>query len=145
MQSEDEREALAAVLERHMAAEGEILEKYHSLSDKLAEGPLSVLVNHIVTEEEMHHFLLRTLSDWLRTPPTPAGTHVRPDADRDEILRCTRALRGHEMKTIEACQSLKSELSGEEAELFDSILEAVSLDSEKHHRLLLSVEKLIGR
>ncbi|MDH3213452.1 MAG: hypothetical protein OEM05_13295 [Myxococcales bacterium] len=144
MRGEDEREALAAEFERHIAEEGEILEMYHSLADKLPEGPLSVLVNHIATDEEMHHFLLRTLADWLRTPPTRVENPAGPAPHSDEILRQTRTLRGHEKKTIEACRGLKSQLSGEEGELFDAILDAITLDSEKHHRLLLTVEKLVA-
>jgi hypothetical protein len=52
-------------------------------------------------------------------------------------------LRGHEKKTIEACRGLKSRVSGGEGELFDTILEAIASDSEKHQRLLETVEKLI--
>jgi hypothetical protein len=144
MASADERKALADEFERHIEEEGEIVNKYHSLSDKLADGRLSVLVNHIVTEEEMHHFLLRTLADWLRTPAPRAETRIESDPDRDELLRVTRMLRGHERKTTEACRGLKSRLSGDEGELFDAVLDAIILDSEKHHRLLATVEKLIG-
>ena len=144
MGSADERKALADEFERHIAEEGDILKKYHALSDKLADGRLSVLINHISTEEEMHHFLLRTLSDWLRAPAPRAETRTGSDSDRDELLRVTRMLRGHEKKTTEACRGLKSRLSGDEGELFDAILDAIILDSEKHHRLLATVEKLIG-
>jgi hypothetical protein len=140
MGSADERRALADEFERHMAEEGEILKQYHALSDKLSDGRLSVLVNHIVTEEEMHHFLLRTLSDWLRSPVPPAEGHP----DRDELLRVTRRLRGHEKKTIDACRGLKSRLSGDEGDLYDAVLDSIILDSEKHNRLLATVEKLIG-
>jgi hypothetical protein len=144
MGSADERKALADEFERHIAEEGDILKKYHSLSDKLADGRLSVLINHIATEEEMHHFLLRTLSDWLRAPAPRAETRTESDSNRDELLRVTRMLRGHEMKTTEACRGLKSRVSGDEGELFDAVLDAIILDSEKHHRLLATVEKLIG-
>ena len=144
MGSVAERKALADEFERHIAEEGEILKKYHALSERLADGRLSVLVNHIATEEEMHHFLLRTLSDWLPAPAPRAETRTASDPDRDELLRVTRMLRGHEKKTTEACRGLKSRLSDHEGELFDAILDAIILDSEKHHRLLATVEKLIG-
>jgi hypothetical protein len=52
-------------------------------------------------------------------------------------------LRGHEKKTIEACRGLQAQLSGDEGMLFDTILEAIASDSEKHQRLLEAVEKLI--
>ena len=47
----------------HVADEERILQEYHRLSDALPDGLLSVVVDHILTDEEMHHFLLRTLSE----------------------------------------------------------------------------------
>lgn len=143
MNPANEREALAAEFDRHVEEEDEILKQYHALSDKLSEGPLSVLVNHIVTDEEMHHFLLRTMADWLRTPPAPDAGRSEPGLDREAILRHTRDLREHEKKTIETCRELKTRLSGEDRELFVTILDAIAFDSEKHHRLLSAVEKMI--
>ena len=143
MDREEAREALAREFDRHRAEEGEILEGYHALSDQLGEGPLGLLINHIATEEEMHHFLLGTLSDWLRAPGSPDEALSERRADRDALLRQTRMLRGHEKKTIEACRGLQAQLSGDEGELFDTILDAIATDSEKHHRLLETVEKLI--
>ena len=128
MRDEAERESLACEFDRHRAEEGEILESYHALSDELGKGPLG---------------LLGTLSDWLRTPPVLEASAPENGPDRDALLRQTRALRGHEQKTIEACRGLKSRLSGGEGDLFDTILEAIAMDSEKHQRLLESVEKLI--
>jgi hypothetical protein len=127
-----------------MAEEGEILRDYRALSDKLGEGPVSFLIDRIVTDEEMHHFLLHTLSDWLRTPPTPGESPAAQGVDRDAILRHTRLLKEHEKQTIKDCRDLISRLSGEEGELFETLLDAVALDSEKHHRLLSAVEKLLA-
>ncbi len=145
MRAEVEREALAAECDRHVAEEDEILKEYHALSDVLPDGPLSVLINQIVTEEEMHHFLLRTLSEWLRAPNDPVGDMPPEGVDRDSILRQTRALQEHEKKTIEECRSLKSRFSGEEGALYECLLEAIALDSEKHHLLLATVARVIGR
>jgi len=140
---EAERESLACELDRHRAEEGEILERYHALSDELGKGPLGLLINHIATEEEMHHFLLGTLSDWLRAPPGVEERLPENGQNADALLRQTRMLRGHEKKTIEACRGLKSRLSGGERDLFDTILETIAMDSEKHERLLEAVAKLI--
>jgi transcriptional regulator of acetoin/glycerol metabolism len=140
----NDRESLAAELERHVKEEGEILQEYRTFSDKLAEGPLSILVDHIVTEEEMHHFLLRTMSEWLQAPPASGESLAARGIDRDEILSHTQTLQEHEKKTIMECRALKSRLSGEEGDLFETLLEAIALDSEKHQRLLAAVVKLIG-
>jgi hypothetical protein len=145
MGSANERETLAAEFDRHVAEEDEILKEYRTLSDKLTEGPLRVLVDHIVTEEEMHHFLLRTLSDWLRTPPAPSRSLTDHGLDRDAIMRYTTALQDHETKTIEACRSLRSRLSSDEGEIFEALLDAIALDSEKHYRLLTTLGKMISR
>jgi hypothetical protein len=144
MASTNDRESLAAELERHMEEEGEILREYRVLSSRLAEGPVSFLIDRILTEEEMHHFLLHTLSSWLRTPPTTGESAPAQGADREAILRQTSALKEHETKTIEECRDLISRLSGEGGELFEALLEAIALDSEKHHRLLSAVEKLLA-
>ena len=143
VKDETERESLACEFDRHRAEEGEILESYHALSDELGKGPLGLLINHIATEEEMHHFLLGTLSDWLRTSPGLEECVPEDGPDRDALLRQTRMLRGHEQKTIEACRGLKSRLTDGEGDLFDTILEAIATDSEKHQRLLETVERLI--
>ncbi len=145
MASSNQRETLAAEFDRHVAEEDDILKEYRALSDKLSDGPLRVLVDHIVTEEEMHHFLLRTLSDWLRTPPAPVASLTDQGLDRDAILRYTTTLQDHETQTIEACRSLRSRLSGDEGEIFEALLDAIALDSEKHHRLLTTLGKTIGR
>jgi hypothetical protein len=52
-------------------------------------------------------------------------------------------LQEHEKQTVEACRDLNSRLSGADAELIETLLDALALDSEKHHRLLSAVEKLI--
>lgn len=143
MKTQEEREALAVEFERHVAEEDRILQEYHALSDRLPEGPLSVVVNHIVTDEEMHHFLLRTLGEWLRASPTQAEVVGDVGPDREALLRNTQSLMEHEQETIEACRALDERLAGEEGELFRGILEAISLDSQKHHRLLGLVQKLV--
>jgi hypothetical protein len=144
MASPNDREALAAEIDRHVTEEGEILKAYRRFSDMLKQGPLSVLVDHITTEEEMHHFLLCTLSEWLKAPPEPGASLAAQGLGRGEVLRHTQALQAHEQQTIEACRDLKSRLAGDDRELFEALLDAIALDSEKHQRLLAVVEKLIA-
>ena len=70
------------------------------------------------------------------------GLHSLAAYCRDEILRHTRALQEHEQQTVEACRDLKSRLAGDDRELFEALLDAIALDSEKHHRLLAAVARL---
>ena len=143
MDGSDERAALAAELQRHVAEEDEILQEYRTLSDKLSDGSLSILVDHIVTDEEMHHLLFRTLAEWLESPPAPEESLVAQGLDRDTILQHTQRLKEHEARTIESCRDMVDQLSGDESPLFEGVLDAIIHDSEKHHRLLTLVEELI--
>jgi hypothetical protein len=145
VRSQEEREALGAEFDRHVSEEERILRAYHTLSDKLPEGPLSVVVNHIVTDEEMHHFLLQSLADWVRSPATALDIADDIGSDRGELLRLTRELRDHERETIEACSELQERLGGGEGDVYDAVLQAIILDSQKHHRLLRLVESLIEK
>jgi hypothetical protein len=142
MSDANDRAALAAALDLHVAEESAILQDYRVLSDELTDGPLRVLVDHIVTEEEMHHFLLKTLCDWLRAPTDPVESLAAQGLDRDAILRQTEALKQHELRTAEACRELQGRIGDDDHELFQTLLEAVALDSEKHHLLLTAVERL---
>ncbi|MBI2992173.1 MAG: hypothetical protein HYY47_08600, partial [Deltaproteobacteria bacterium] len=44
---------------------------------------------------------------------------------------------------ISACGNLKSQVSSEEKELFDTLLDVMILDSEKHERLLAAIERMV--
>jgi hypothetical protein len=143
MGAKEERELLAATFEHHADEEGKILAEYRTLSEKLGGSSAGTLVSHILTEEELHHLLLRTMAKWLREPSTAPERAVPSSANRAELLRVTRTLRQHEQETIDACRCLKSQLSDPSADLLVTLLDAMMLDSEKHHRLLEATEKLI--
>jgi hypothetical protein len=68
---------------------------------------------------------------------------VHPGASAEELLRRTEQLQHHEKETVEACRSLRSDLSGTGGELLSSVLDIMAMDSEKHHRLLTTVQKMI--
>lgn len=143
MNKKDARESVAAELDRHVEEEGKILGRYRTLSEGLGNDSLGFLIDLILTEEELHHLLLRTMAKWLREPPAEQTHTDRRAADRDELLSHTRSLQRHERETIDACRSLQSRLAEQEGDLLHSLLDAMVLDSEKHHRLLLAVEKII--
>ncbi|MFI5393947.1 MAG: hypothetical protein ACHQ9S_00315 [Candidatus Binatia bacterium] len=145
MNSKNERESLAATFDRHAAEEGKILAEYRTLSEKLGDSPAGFLVNHILTEEEMHHLLLTTVAKWLREHPSNQERVVPPGVNIAELHRLTQTLRKHETETIEACRQLKSQLPSADGDLLGTLLDVVMSDSEKHHRLLSSVEKMITR
>jgi hypothetical protein len=142
MNSDNRREALADEIERHIAAEEAILEEYHVLADQLPEGPLGILVNQITTEEEMHHFLLSTLAEWLRSEPEADSSSLLEGIDRKAIIDRARLLQDHEQATIDACSELKQQVQGESEELLEALLDVLILDSRKHHRLLAALDRI---
>jgi len=141
--SDKERETLADRFERHADEEGGVLEEYRALAEKLGDSVAGMLVNQILTDEEIHHLLLRTMTTWLRAR-TGAETAAMPvGTNRDELLRLTKVLQQHERETIEACNALQAQLIGDSAELMRTLLEVMVMDSKKHQRLLTAVEKLL--
>jgi hypothetical protein len=139
----NERESLAATFDRHAAEEGKILAQYRVLSEQLGDSPAGFLVSHILTEEEMHHLLLSTVAIWLRAHPFGNEPALPEGVNPAGLLELSRTLRQHESETIEACRKLRAQLSPEDEGLMGTLLDVVMLDSEKHHRLLLAVDKVI--
>ena len=142
MTSDSRREALAEEIERHIGAEEAILTEYHVLVDQLPEGPLSILINQITTEEEMHHFLLSTLAEWLRSEPDTDPGSLLENIDRSAIAERARMLQDHEQATIDACSELKLQVQDEPEELLEALLDVLILDSRKHHRLLAALDRI---
>ncbi len=137
------RETLAATFERHAEEESKILTRYRTLAEKLGDSPARFLIKLILTEEELHHELLRATAKWLREHSLAEERTIPPGGSADELLRRTEQLQRHEEETIEACRTLRSDLSGTGGELLASVLDIMSMDSEKHHRLLTTVQKMI--
>jgi hypothetical protein len=142
-ENQSTRESLAAAFERHAEEEDRILGQYRALAAKLGRSPAKFLVNLILTEEELHHELLRATARWLREDAGSEGSAIPPGGSADELLRRTEELQHHEKDTIEACRSLRAELSGTGGQLLVSVLDVMAMDSEKHHRLLTTVLKII--
>ena len=86
---------------------------------------------------------MRATAKWLREASAVEGRTMPPSGGEDELLRRTEQLQKHEKETIDACRSLRSELSGTGGELIASVLDVMAMDSEKHHRLLVTVEKML--
>ena len=140
-----ERESLAARLDRHADEEDKILTEYRQMVSTAGEGPVSFLMDLILTDEEFHHFLFRTMAKWL-TEPSKRGELLT--GDREEFVRQGQTLWKHEEETINECGALRSRFQSELAEptealLFDALLGVMISDSEKHQRLLSVVEKMI--
>jgi hypothetical protein len=143
-QSLPDREALAASFDRHAEEEGKILAEYQAMADRLGASPARFLVKLIVTEEELHHQFFRAAARWLREPAAPGERGGGPNGSVDELVRRTEQLQEHEKQTIEVCRRLESELSGAGGEILASVIEVMAMDSEKHHRLLERVKRILA-
>lgn len=144
MAEESEREAIAAVFDDHADEEAKILDQYRALSEHLEDGPMAFIIGHILTEEELHHFLLINLAKWLRYPLAGEASAGPEGELRQDLIWRTRKLQEHERETVEACRRLKSQLSGEEGDLLGTLLDAMALDSKKHELLLAAVARMMG-
>jgi len=142
MALEQQRELLADKFDHHAREEGKILASYRAFAEELGDSSAGHLLNHILTEEEMHHLLLFTMANWLRSRRTEKAERIFcRNMDRDKFLQVTRELQRHERETIDACRRLQSELAGTDGHLLVTMLEAMILDSKKHDLLLAALEK----
>ena len=144
MDAEKERGAFASSLDRHVEEEDAILREYRELSEKLGNGPVGFLIDLILTEEEQHHFLLRSMAKRIRQSPVgEVPEEGPPEAKQEEVLEQTRRLWEHERETITAFRALHSQVTMKDVTFYQALLEVIISDSEKHQRLLSAVEKMI--
>lgn len=141
LSSDKRRELCAACLDQHVEAETGIMEEYRSLAGPIESGPVRFLIDFILHDEERHHGLLRMMAKYLRIKSRRKSALPWP-IDPQEFQRQMRQLQGHERETIAACLDLKARIPADESEFFSALLDALILDSEKHERLLLAVERL---
>jgi len=142
-QNIERRESLAATFERHAEEEGRILAQYRTLAEDLGDSPARFRIKLILTEEELHHDLLRATAKWLRERSAGEGSPTPPGGGADEFLRRTEQLQSDEAETVEARRRLRADLSGTGGEILASVLDVMAMDSEKHHRLLTTVRQMI--
>lgn len=141
MSPDKQREVCAARLDQHVEEENGIMEEYRSLAGPIESGPVRFLIDFILHDEERHHGLLRMMAKYLRIKNRHKND-LPWVIDRLELVRHMQKLQAHERETIAACRDLKGQLPSGESEFFGALLDAVMLDSEKHERLLLAVERL---
>jgi hypothetical protein len=143
-QDNDRRESLAATFERHAEEESKILAQYRALAEKLGDSPPRFLIRLILNEEELHHQLLHATARWLREHSAADAAPAAPGPGAVDLVAYTDQLRDHEIQTIEACHRLRAHLSGMGGDLLAGVLDVMVMDSEKHHRLLTTVRRMLG-
>ena len=140
-----ERELLAVGLERLLRKESTIVEEYHSLAEMLESIPVSLLLDWVVIEEEAHHTILSNIIHSLKQT-VQKGSETGADGvetERETMLCWVKRLTMKEKAVVADCRSLKSQASWENGGVVNAFLDALIMDSEKHQRFLLAVEKAI--
>ena len=145
MNAKKERELLVVGLERLLRKESKIGEEYRALAEMLESVPVSLLLNWVVIEEEAHHTILSNIIHSLKQT-VQKGSETGPDGlemERETMLCWVKRLTMKEKVVVADCRSLKSQASWENRGVIDAFLDALIMDSEKHQRFLLAVEKTV--
>lgn len=145
MNAKKERKLFAAGLEGLLRKENKIVEEYRALAELIEDIPAGILLDWVIIEEVAHHTLLCTIIRSLKQIP---GKKTGNGADsvgivRDNALRWIGKLRLKEQAVTADCRSLKRQACWEDRDLIDALLDALAMDSKKHQRFLLMVEKTV--
>jgi len=140
-----ERELLVMGLEKLLRKESKIVEEYRALAEMLESIPVSLLLDWVVIEEEAHHTILSNIIHSLKQT-AQKGSETGADGletERETMLCWVKRLTMKEKAVVADCRSLKSQARWENGGVVDAFLDALIMDSEKHQRFLLAVEKAI--
>lgn len=145
MNGKKERELFAAGLKQLLLRENEIVEEYRALAELVEGLPAGLLLDWVVTEQEAHYTLSCSLIKSLKQMSKEENGNGadRGEMERDNVLRWIERLRLKEKAVAADCRSLKSQAYWEEGDLMNALLDALVMDSEKHQRFLLTIEKTV--
>jgi len=145
MNAKQERKLLVVGLEGLLRKQNKIVDGYRALSEMLENIPVSLLLDWVVIEEEAHRTLLINIIHSLKqTAQKGSGDCTNGvEMERDTMLCWVEKLKMKEHAVVADCRSLKSQAWWENGDLLDALLDALAMDSEKHQRFLLAVEKTI--
>jgi rubrerythrin len=140
-----ERELLVAGLKNLLRKESKIVEEYRALAEMFEGIPVSLLLDWVIIEEEAHHTILINIIHSLKQTARK-GSETDADGletERETMMCWVKRLRMKEQTVVAVCRSLKSQACWENGNVVDAFLDALIMDSEKHQRFLLAVEKTV--
>ena len=145
MNAKKERQLFAAALGRLLQNKSKIVNDYRGLAEMLEDVPVGLLLDWVTIEEEAHHTLLIKIMQSLKqTSQKERGNGANGvEIQRETMLCWIERLKTKEQKVVAVCRTLKSQACWETGDVVDAFLDAVIMDSEKHQRFLLAVEKTI--
>lgn len=145
MNAKKERALFTLALEQHLGEENSMLEEYRNLSELVATIPAGLLVHWVMSEEELHNAILSAIAKALEVSPAKktGNGRGRLGTDRNQILLWTGRLRSKERMICTGYRHLNSQVAWDEGDLLELLLDAIIMNSERHERLLLAVEKMV--
>jgi rubrerythrin len=140
-----EHELLVVGLKNLLQKENKIGEEYRALAEMLESTSVSLLLDWVVIEEETHHTILSNIIHSLKQTVQKGSETAAdgPETERETMLCWVKRLRMKEQTVVAVCRSLKSQAWWENRGVVDAFLDALVMDSEKHQRFLLAVEKAV--
>ncbi len=143
MNAKKERELLTTGLEGLLQKQNKIVDGYRALSEMLENTPVSLLLDWVVVEEEAHHTLLINIIHSLKQTAQKESVNGADgvEVERDTMLCWVKKLRMEEQTVVAVCRSLKGRW--ENGDIVEAFLDALVMDTDKHQRFLLAVEKAV--
>jgi hypothetical protein len=139
---------LLNAIERHASLEVEALGQYEHLAQASGDPIIALVMRLILEDEERHHGLLKRISstlrdalNWTYSPnalPRASAAATAPDED---LTSLARSLIDEEKTGAQALRGLAQREKGLGSGLDSLLLEMMAMDSEKHARLLLFVQR----
>jgi hypothetical protein len=144
---------LLDAIERHASLEVEALGQYEHLAQASGDPVIALVMRLILEDEERHHGLLKRISstlrdalNWTYSPHTLPRTTAPPAATDEALTSLARGLIDEEKMGAQALRGLAQRGKELGSGLDSLLLEMMAMDSEKHARLLLFVQRrLEGR
>ena len=145
MNAKKEFEPLIVGLESLLHTESKIVQDYRALAEMLDGIPAGLLLDWVAIEVETHHTLLINILHSLKqTKQTGRGSGADDiEIERESMLCWIDRLKMKEQKIVAVCRALKSQAGRETGDVVAAFLDALIMDSEKHQRFLVTVEKAI--
>ena len=109
-------------------------------------SPVVLLVDWVIAEGEAYQNILRAILKDLKQPrqeqEEKGSKNDGSGMEEGRIVFWTVKLQFYEERFAADCLYLKSQACWEGGELLDAVLDTMVMDSKKHQRLLLALEKI---
>ncbi len=145
MNAKKEFGPLIVGLESLLHTESKIVQDYRALAEMLDGIPAGLLLDWVAIEVETHYTLLINILHSLKQTKQTGRVSGSDDIEieRESMLCWIDRLKMKEQKIVAVCRALKSQVGRETGDVVDAFLDALIMDSEKHQRFLVTVEKAV--